>query len=123
MELTKSELEIMNVIWDAGRPLTRGEILELSVEKNWKDNSIHILLNRLLAKGALIEGGFARSGKSYGRLYEAALSGVDYYAQSIFSGGAGRVEMLFDALLQSPGLTKEQLDLFAEKIAAKRAEL
>ena len=38
MELTKSELEIMNVIWEAGRPLTRGEILELSVDKNWKDN-------------------------------------------------------------------------------------
>ena len=31
MELTKSELEIMNVLWEAGRPLTRGEILELSV--------------------------------------------------------------------------------------------
>ena len=30
MELTKSELEIMNVLWEAGRPLTRGEILELS---------------------------------------------------------------------------------------------
>ena len=62
MELTKSELEIMNVIWGAGRPLTRGEILDLSVDKNWKDNSIHILLNRLLAKGALAESGFARSG-------------------------------------------------------------
>lgn len=51
MELTKSELEIMNVIWDAKRPLTRGEILDLSVDKKWKDNSIHILLNRLLEKG------------------------------------------------------------------------
>lgn len=60
MELTKSELEIMNVIWDAKRPLTRGEILDLSVDKKWKDNSIHILLNRLLEKGAIIEGGFAR---------------------------------------------------------------
>ena len=55
MELTKSELEIMNVIWDAKRPLTRGEILDLSVDKKWKDNSIHILLNRLLEKGAIIE--------------------------------------------------------------------
>ena len=32
MELTKSELEIMNVIWDAKRHLTRGEILDLSVD-------------------------------------------------------------------------------------------
>ena len=123
MELTKSELEIMNVIWGAGKPLTRGEILELSVDKNWKDNSIHILLNRLLVKGALTEGGFARSGKSYGRLYEATLTGVDYYAQNVFYGGEERLEMLFDAMLQSPAISAELIDKFAEKLAAKKAAL
>ena len=123
MELTKSEVEIMNVIWAAGRPLTRGEILDLSVDKNWKDNSIHILLNRLLAKGALSEGGFARSGKSYGRLYEAMLSGEEYYAENVFYGGAERLKMLFDALLKSPEISTQLLDQFKAKIEAKRAEL
>lgn len=123
MELTKSELEIMNVIWSAGRPLTRGEILDLSVDKNWKDNSIHILLNRLLAKGAVAEGGFARSGKSYGRLYEAAITGEAYYAENLFFGGEERLEMLFDAMLESEGLTPELLDHFAKKIEAKKARL
>ena len=123
MELTKSELEIMNVIWSAGRPLTRGEILDLSVDKNWKDNSIHILLNRLLAKGAVAEGGFARSGKSYGRLYEAAITGEAYYAENLFFGGGERLEMLFDAMLESEGLTPELLDRFEKKIEAKKAEL
>ena len=123
MELTKSELEIMNVIWSAGRPLTRGEILDLSVDKNWKDNSIHILLNRLLAKGAVAEGGFARSGKSYGRLYEAAITGEAYYAENLFFGGGERLEMLFDAMLESEGLTPELLDHFAKKIEAKKAKL
>ena len=123
MELTKSEVDIMNVIWAAGRPLTRGEILDLSVDKNWKDNSIHILLNRLLAKGALSEGGFARSGKSYGRLYEAMLSGEEYYAENVFYGGAERLKMLFDALLKSPEINTQLLDQFKAKIEAKRAEL
>ena len=123
MELTKSELEIMNVIWSAGRPLTRGEILDLSVDKNWKDNSIHILLNRLLAKGAVAEGGFARSGKSYGRLYEAAITGEAYYAENLFFGGGERLEMLFDAMLESEGLTPELLDRFEKMIRAKKAEL
>lgn len=123
MELTKSELEIMNVIWAAGRPLTRGEILDLSVEKNWKDNSIHILLNRLLAKGALKEGGFARSGKSYGRLYEAMLTGEEYYAGNVFNGGPERLDMLFDAMLKSPEITPALLESFEKKIAAKKAEL
>ena len=104
-------------------PLTRGEILDLSVDKNWKDNSIHILLNRLLAKGAVAEGGFARSGKSYGRLYEAAITGEAYYAENLFFGGEERLEMLFDAMLESEGLTPELLDHFAKKIEAKKARL
>ena len=123
MELTKSEHEIMNVIWGAGKPLTRGEILELSVDKNWKDNSIHILLNRLLAKGALSEGGFARSGKSYGRLYEATLTGVEYYAQNVFYGGEERLEMLFDAMLQNPAMSAELIEKFEAKLAGKTAAL
>ena len=122
MELTKSELEIMNVIWAAGHPLTRGEILELSVDKNWKDNSIHILLNRLLAKGAVVEGGFARSGKSYGRLYEAAITGEEYYAENLFAVGAERLEMLFDALLKSEGVTPELLDSFQTRLEEKKKE-
>ncbi len=123
MELTRSELEIMNVLWKAGRPLTRGEILELSVDKTWKDNSVHILLNRLLAKGAIAEGGFARSGKSYGRLYEQQISGEEYYAENVFSGGAERLEMLFDAMLTGANISRELLERFQEKIEAKLREL
>jgi len=123
MELTRSELEIMNVLWKAGRPLTRGEILELSVDKTWKDNSVHILLNRLLAKGAIAEGGFARSGKSYGRLYEQQLSGEEYYAENVFSGGPERLEMLFDAMLTGANISRELLERFQEKIEAKLREL
>ena len=123
MELTKSELEIMNVIWRADRPLTRGEILEKSVDKTWKDNSIHILLNRLLAKGAVVENGFARSGKSYGRLYEAAISGEDYYAENLFAHGNGQIDMLFDALINGAELTGEQIDTYISKLEEKKRAL
>ena len=123
MELTKSELEIMNVLWDAGRPLTRGELLELSVAKKWKDNSIHILLNRLLAKGAIAEGGFTRSGKSYGRLYEPQISGEDYYAGSVFAVSRERLDMLFDAMLRSTSVDLTLLELFAGKLKDKQRRL
>ena len=33
MKLTKSELEIMNVLWKAQRPLSRSDILNLSEDK------------------------------------------------------------------------------------------
>ena len=123
MELTRSELEIMNVIWTAGRPLTRGEILEQSVDKSWKNNSVHILLNRLLAKGAIAEGGFARSGKSYGRLYEQQISGEEYYAENVFSVSADKLDMLFDALLKSKSVDRDLLNRFMEKIEAKKQSL
>lgn len=123
MELTRSELEIMNVIWTAGRPLTRGEILEQSVDKSWKNNSVHILLNRLLTKGAIAEGGFARSGKSYGRLYEQQISGEEYYAENVFSVSADKLDMLFDALLKSKSVDRDLLDRFVEKIEAKKQSL
>ena len=122
MELTKSELEIMNVFWDAKRPLTRGEILELSVDKKWKDNSIHILLNRLLAKGALSESGFPRSGKSYGRLYCPSISGTEYYSRSVFCGSRERMIMLFDALINSESMTKEMIDVFRDRLERKKSE-
>ena len=57
MELTKSEMEIMDVLWESSQPLSRSDLLERSKEKTWKDSSVHILLNGLLQKGAIREAG------------------------------------------------------------------
>ena len=57
MELTKSEMEIMDVFWASQEPLSRADLLERSTNKSWKDSSVHILLNGLLAKGAIEEVG------------------------------------------------------------------
>ncbi|MBR5094062.1 MAG: BlaI/MecI/CopY family transcriptional regulator [Oscillospiraceae bacterium] len=78
MYLTKNELEIMDLLWEQGRPLSRGELLSLPAEKTWMDSSIHILLNSLLRKGAIREAGYAKCGKTSGRVYEAALSCAEY---------------------------------------------
>ena len=51
MELTKSEMEIMDVLWNAGSPLSRADLLDRGEEKTWKDSSVHILLNGLLQFG------------------------------------------------------------------------
>ena len=55
MVLTRSELEIMDVLWAANTPLSRSDLLERSQEKSWKDSSVHILLNGLLQKDAIRE--------------------------------------------------------------------
>ncbi len=83
--LTKNELEIMDVLWEQGRPLSRGELLALPAEKTWMDSSIHILLNSLLRKGAIREAGYAKCGKTSGRVYEAALSCAEYHVRTLDS--------------------------------------
>ena len=85
MYLTKNELEIMDVLWKEGRPLSRGEILSLSGEKSWMDSSVHILLNSMLKKGAIREAGFMKCGKTCGRIYEAALSCAQHHVSTLES--------------------------------------
>ena len=124
MKLTKSELEIMNVLWNAERSLTRSEILSLSEGKSWKDNSIHILLNGLLKKDAIREDGFARSGKVWGRLYAPSISIDEYYEENVFSQSSlEAVPRLFSALLNRADLTPEILDRMRGILDEKAATL
>ena len=115
MNLTKNEIEVMDVFWGVGRPLSRAELLHLSVDKSWQSNSVHILLNSLLKKGALREAGFVRSGKTYGRTFEAALSCEEYCAATLCSSvEAGNLPALLKALLQVYNPDRAVLDQMTE---------
>ena len=50
-KITEAELEVMEVLWDAGEPLTLGQIKEALWEKN--GDTTKTLLRRLCAKGAV----------------------------------------------------------------------
>ena len=124
MELTKSELEIMNVIWKENKPLTRGEILKCSGDKTWKDSSIHILLNGLMKKDAIVEAGFAKSGKTYGRVYAANISGEEYYCSKVFAFcGQDGLPNIFSALIRCDGVTVELIDEIEKMLAERKKEL
>lgn len=111
MELTKSEMEIMDVLWAEKIPLSRSDLLEHEEEKTWKDSSVHILLNGLLQKGAIREAGFVRRSKTYGRTFEPTMTREEYFASTIF-GHRHKPEMngLFTALLNRPEVTQDTLD-------------
>ena len=124
MKLTESELELMEVLWNAKAPLTGKQIIEESENKTWKDSSIHILLNSLLKKEAIQEIGFVRSGKGYSRTFEPTDSGKQYYAD--FLGNIANktsVSMLFSALTSSETISKKTLDELEQMINAKKMEL
>lgn len=122
MELTKSEMEIMDVLWEAGVPLSRADLLEKSSEKTWKDSSVHILLNGLLQKQAIREAGMVKRSKTYGRTFAPTLTREEYFAATIFSHRhKPEIVGLFEALLNRPEVTDGDLDRISDLIAKKRA--
>ena len=110
MELTKSEMEIMDVLWQDGGALSRADLLERSEEKSWKDSSVHILLNGLLNKGAIKEAGFVKRSKTFGRTFVPTMTREEYFAMTIYSHRY-KPEMLglIEALLTRPDVTEETL--------------
>ncbi len=123
MELTKSELEIMDVLWESGCPLSRADLLAQAEEKTWKDSSVHILLNGLLQKGAIQEAGLVKRSKTYGRVFAPTLSREAYYAQNILSRRR-KPDMsgLIAQLIGQQELTREELEQIAEVIRRKIEE-
>ncbi len=110
MELTKSEMQIMDVLWAADIPLSRSDLLERSEEKTWKDSSVHILLNGLLAKGAIQEAGFVKRSKTYGRTFVPSLTREEYFATTIFCHAhKPQFVGLMEALLLREDITAEEL--------------
>ena len=121
MELTKSEMEIMDVLWAAGKPLSRSDLLERSEEKTWKDSSVHILLNGLLQKQAIREAGMVKRSKTYGRTFEPTLTREEYFARTIFCHRhKPRIVGLFEALLKRDDITPEELAQIAALVENRR---
>lgn len=124
MELTKSEMEIMDVLWNAGSPLSRADLLEKGEEKTWKDSSVHILLNGLLQKNAIREAGFVRRSKTYGRTFEPNLTREEYFATTIFCHRhKPQMDGLFEALLLRPEVDAQALDRLQVLLDRRRGEL
>lgn len=124
MELTKSEMEIMDVLWGSKEPLSRADLLERSEQKSWKDSSVHILLNGLLQKKAICEAGFVKRSKTYGRTFAPTLTREEYFATTIFSHREKpEIVGLVAALLKRRDITLDQLDQIEQIVAARKAEV
>ena len=121
MELTRSEMQIMDVLWESDCPLSRSDLLEKSLDKCWKDSSVHILLNGLLRKGAIQEAGLVKRSKTFGRTFIPTLTREEYFARNIFCHRCKpEIQGLFAALLQREEITPDDLDALEAMIAAKR---
>ena len=123
MELTKSEMQIMDVLWASDIPLSRSDLLERSEQKSWKDSSVHILLNGLLQKRAIREAGFVKRSKTYGRTFAPTLTREEYFATTIFSHTyKPEIVRLFAALLKRDDISPDQLAQMDELLRQRSAK-
>ncbi|MGN0477994.1 MAG: BlaI/MecI/CopY family transcriptional regulator [Hominenteromicrobium sp.] len=120
--LTKSEHEIMNLLWHVDKPLTASEIVEQSTDRTWKDSYIHLLINSLLEKEMIRAEGFAKTTKNYARTFVASVSEEEYAVRQITGQkgmDADAVTSIVSALIdraEEPALLIEALEaMLAEK--------
>ena len=114
IRLTKSEQEIMDVLWKQGEALTSSEIIEFSTNRSWSNTSIHLLLKSLLDKSVIEVDGFKRTTKNYARTFKPSISQYDYFFQENFRGIHLEKRIKFiEAVIQDTSL--EELDAI-EKI-------
>ena len=120
MELTRSEMEIMDVLWETGEPMSRADLQARSEEKTWKDSSVHILLNGLLQKKAIREAGMVKRSKTYARTFVPTMTREEYFAGTVFCHRhKPQIVGLFAALLERPEITRNDLEQIMALIESK----
>lgn len=109
-KISKSEMEVMQVIWDSEDPLTSSEIQQaLNKEKNWKPTTVLTFLARLGEKGIIKT---LKKGKS--NQYIPLISEREYkqfetrsFLNSVHKGS---VKSFMTALYEGDDITKEEIE-------------
>lgn len=121
--LTKSELAIMEVMWEQEEPLTAAEIIKASGEKEWKNSSVHLLVNALLEKGILEVAGFKKTTKNYARTFKPTMTQEKYYIEKVMGNAtAEERKKIYEELLKEVE-DIETLDEISAGIKARQKEL
>lgn len=77
------ELEVLETMWKAGRPLSGTEIIGLSPDKTWKESTIHIILKSLVKKSLIENDGFTQTSTNIAKTFSPLLSADEYLANQI----------------------------------------
>lgn len=73
-KITDSEKDVLNLLWDTGRPLSSAEIVRMCVNRTWKPSYIHIMINSLLKKEMIKVAGFKQTTKNFARIFEPTMT-------------------------------------------------
>lgn len=83
--MTKSEKQVMDLLWHTDKPLSCTEIVQMSPDKTWMDSYVHSLLKSLMKKGIVKVDSFELVSRSYARKFAPACSFEHYHMHSSFT--------------------------------------
>lgn len=120
--LSDAEFDIMKVLWQSGKPLRAGEIVKLlSDTRSWKTQTAHVLLNRLCGKG------YVTADKSeYFQRFTPTMTESEYFAaesNALIKKVGGSVSSLIASLIDTEGVTDEDISAILDILEKKRAEI
>lgn len=109
--ISKSEFEVMKVIWDFGRAVQYVDVAEKLAEKDysWKKNTILTFLTRLVEKNLLRVKKIGRKNEYYALVSESEYLGqqTEKFLEDIYEGD---VKGLITNLVQKDLITADEID-------------
>lgn len=125
MRLTDSEREVLELLWEEGRPLTSAEIVKLSEDKTWKASYIHLMINSLLKKKVIEVAGFRQTTKNYARTFAPTMTREEFSIHTLREENqlnASSLSLLFGALLEED-VDRDVIDELSDMLRRKKEEL
>ena len=83
--MTKSEEQVMNLLWHSDKPLSCTEIIELSADKTWKDSYVHAMIKSLIKKDIVKIASFELISRGYSRLFAPKVNYAEYVLMSSYT--------------------------------------
>lgn len=120
--LPNAELDIMRVLWSSETPLKASDLTKaLSEERDWKRQTVHVLLSRLQAKGYV---GVDKS--AYSHLFYPLISESDYLAlatSGLVKKVSSSIHSMMASLIETNELSDEDIFALSEMLNAKCREI
>ena len=85
IEMTKSEREVMRLLWNSDKPLSCTEIVGASSDKHWKDSYIHTIVKGLMKKGYIKIAAFEQVSRVYTRQFAPTMDYGTFVLNQVFT--------------------------------------
>ena len=117
--LTQYETELMNLLWQYPQGLTNAEMIESPFPRDWRDSTVHILINGLLRKEMITVVGKRPSGRRHSRIFAPTMTQEAYnelrLKEKVAVMGDEDMLKMFSAFVETKSLSapvrKELLEL------------